>query len=113
MEVVKEADIVIICMLSLYQNLSNDSFLLKCIFNIQNLNKKREMIVNKMILENSIDEITISVEMIEEIEIEGKKNVKEIEEIEKDHDQKKEKEEMNVEEDQDHNLVIPHWRESL
>lgn len=113
MEVANEADIVITCMLSLYQNLFNDNFLLKCIFNIQNLNKKKEMIVNKMILENSIDEITINVETIEEIEIEDKKSDKGIEGIEDDHDQKKEEEEMNVKEDQDHNLVILHCRESL
>ncbi len=57
MEVVKEEDIAIICTLSHCQNHSKDNYLNKCISNILNFVKKREIKVNKTILEGSEDKI--------------------------------------------------------
>lgn len=82
--------------------------MLECIYNIQSTNKKSVTKVLRMILEDLID--VIKEMMIVEIEI----VIEEIEETE-DQDQKIKIEEMIVKkiEDQDHNHVTRHYKESL
>lgn len=77
-EAVKEEDIVIICMLNLCLIHLKKIYLPKCIFNIHNIAKKRELIVKIQILED--------LEEIEDKNADKKKAIKE-----KDQDQKTEK----------------------
>lgn len=102
MEVAKEVDIAIICMLNHFLNHLKDNYLHKCIYNIHNINNQKDNQVVKMTLEDILD-VTEEVEIDnEKIEIEG------IEEIE---GQDLNKDEVGIKEEnkegQDHHREIP------
>lgn len=96
MEVVKEAAIVIICMLNPFLNLLKDNYLHKCIFNTLNLNNKNDSQAAKMILENINVKTNIEVDKDKE-EIEGQ-------------DQKIEKEETREKNNVDRGLHLQETR---
>lgn len=90
MVVVREVDIVIICMLNHYLNHSKDNYFNKCILNILNSDKKKDQKVVKMILEEINEKIK---EEIEEIKDQGLEIIKE-------------KWKKEIVEGQDHHLLL-------